>query len=200
MMRAFWILIVISGLLCACQHSPRKNYYVLTAPVTEVPSTPLVAEKLIGIGPIALADYLQRLHMVYETNDTRLAFAANDYWAEPLTEGIPRVLALNLVRADNARSFVSFPWRSDTQPRYSLRLQLQGLYREEGKVGMNMTWELFDNLNQRELIRRHFIHTIPAQAGAGGLADACSKLLAQLAGEMDQVLTQSVSERSVSEQ
>lgn len=142
----------------------------------------------IGIGPIEVAEYLNRLHIVYQAEDGSLMMAANDYWAEPLDKGIARTLALNLTQHDTSRSFVIFPWRSDSKPENSLRLQIHSLNRSGNEATINATWELIDNEKKISLLRRHFIRTTEASSGSRGLAQAYSKLFSELADEMDKVI------------
>src|SRR5690606_33786205 len=81
------VLLVVCSLLGACQSSPRKNFYLLTAEPVAAPSSTTI-DTLIGVGPIEVAEYLNRLHMVYEVKDGSLVVADNAHWAEPLNEGI----------------------------------------------------------------------------------------------------------------
>lgn len=187
-MRHFLLISVICIFVSACQQSPRKNYYVLSAPDVEQNEPAKNIDKIIGIGPIEVAEYLNRLHIAYQAEDGSLVMAENDYWAEPLSKGIPRVLALNLINRDTSRSFVNFPWRNDSRPKHSLRLQINGLNRAGNHATINATWELIDNTQKVSLQRRHFIRTTEAASGARGLAQAYSELISELASEMDKAL------------
>jgi len=192
-MRPF-IIITCLCLLAACQSSPRKNYFYLSA--TLVPESKSITDnqgnltQLIGIGPIELADYLNRLQMIENQTDNSLNMADNAYWAEPLDKSIPRVVALNLTSLNSNRSFVTFPWRSDSKPRYSLRLTVDSLTRNQGKASITATWELMDNDTKSHLLRRNFSRSITVATGPKALAQAYSNLLAELAKEMDTALAQ----------
>jgi len=183
-----FIIAALVILLCACQSSPRKNYYVLSAASPESSGQVVDISRIIGIGPIEMADYLHRSQIVYVADDMQLVLEENDYWAEPLDKGIVRVLVLNLMQKDSSRSFVTFPWRSDSKPRYSLRLQIHSLNRNDGQASINSTWTLVDNTQRTELLRRHFIQSTAASIGVKGLTQAYSQLFAQLAERMDEEL------------
>lgn len=187
-MRIFLLIAIICLFISACQQSPRKNYFLLSAPEVARNGTAENIDKVIGIGPIEIAEYLNRLHIAYQAEDGSLVMAENDYWAEPLSKGIPRVLGLNLTRRDPSRSFVNFPWRNDSQPDYSLRLQIHSLDRAGNQAAINATWELIDNTEKTNILRRHFIRTTTATSGAQGLSKAYSQLLSELAREMDEAL------------
>lgn len=193
-MRYFILMIFLCGLVSACQHSPRKNYYVLSTPAAAPNTSAEAISTLIGIGPIEVAEYLNRSHIVYQDQGGSLIMASNDYWAEPLHKGIPRVLALHLTQRDPSRSAVNFPWRMDSTPPYSLRLSVHSFHRINGQAHINATWELVDNTAKTNLLRRHFIRSTSVNSGAQSLAAAFSQLLAELAGEMDQALQQHTTE------
>ncbi len=184
-------LAVLCILLAACQSSPQKKYFYLnTVPTTQKPLAPSTGNitTVIGIGPIEIADHLNRLQIIYSQSNNLLTVADNDYWAEPLDKGIARVLALNLIQRNDNRSFTNFPWRNDSKPQYSLRLQINSMTRANNEASIIATWELMDNNTKVNLQRRNFIRTTPVESGAKNLAQAYSKLLAELATEMDEAL------------
>jgi len=196
------ILITFScTLLLACQHSPQKNFYYLTAQLHAEQSSPKTLEKstaptpssqvnqLIGIGPIDIADYLNRSQIIENQANNRLNMADNAFWAEPLDKSIARVTALNLTQVNSARSIVYFPWRSDSKPRYSIRVRINELSRTANQANLIATWELIDSDSKSNLQRKNFIRSTPVDSGATGLAQAFSKLLADLATDMDTELT-----------
>ena len=190
-MRVFLLISSLCLLLMACQHSPKKNYFYLS-PLSEKPASQPVtheASQLIGIGPVEIAEYLMRSQIIDNQTDNTLTLSDNAYWAEPLDKSIARVISLNLTQLNTARSFVNFPWRSDSKPHYSLRLHLDNLSRAGKNATINTTWELVDNDAQKSLVRKNFLHSLPADAGAKGLAQAYSQLLAELSKEMDETLS-----------
>lgn len=195
-MRYSLILIIACAMLSACQSSPRKNYYLLNATAAPQTENSTEIQTLVGVGPVEVAEYLNRLHMVYEAGDGSLVLASNDYWAEPLREGIPRVIGLNLVARDPTRGIVSFPWRRDSKPVHSVRLVVHSLHRVGDEAYMNATWELVNNVESTSLVRRHFIRRVQVAAGARSLAQAYSQLLAELSLDMDQALTRHAQQTS----
>lgn len=191
-MSRFIFISCLCLLLVACQHSPRKNYYYLTpaAEKATAQNADTTSLQLIGIGPVEIAEYLTRSQIIDNQADNTLTMSDNAYWAEPLDKSIARVISLNLTQLNNARSFVNFPWRSDSKPHYSLRLHIDNLSRTGKNANINATWELIDNDGKKTLARRNFLRSLPADSGAKGLASAYSQLLASLAKEMDEVLNQ----------
>ena len=173
--------------LAGCQQSPHKDYYLLSAPQVDAPA-PQGIQQLIGIGPIEIADYLKRNQMVFSKNNQALQQLPNAFWAEPLDKGIARVLALNLTRQDPARMLIHFPWRSDSRPPLSLRVQVHSLNLDDQGASIHATWELFDNHSHTSASRQHFIRRLECPRNPSAMAKAYGELLAQLAGEMDKAL------------
>lgn len=200
-MRRILLIAFSCSLFLSCQHSPQKNFYYLTAqlgqennqeqrssPTSEKPTTKTESSKinqLIGIGPIEIADYLNRSQIIDNQSNNSLNMADNAFWAEPLDKSIARVTALNLTQANRARNFVYFPWRSDSKPRYSIRVRVDELSRTGNQAKLNANWELIDNDTKTNLLRKNFTRSTSADSGAKALAQAYSKLLADLAAEID---------------
>lgn len=184
------IIFAILCLVAACQHSPQKRYYVLSPIESGSPATKSneTIDTIIGIGPIELADYLKRPNMVRMRDNNTLNLTTNDYWAEPLDKGIERILALNLTRYNPSRMIQSFPWRRDSTPVYSFRLQIHDLVLQEDEAIIDATWELIDNTRKESIVRQHFMRQIDAGSSAKAMAEAYSQLLGQLAEAMNNAL------------
>jgi uncharacterized protein len=196
-MRRILLIAFSCSLFLSCQHSPQKNFYYLTAQPNLAQSSVTTPEKstaqtesrkinqLIGIGPIEVADYLNRSQIIDNQSNNSLNMADNAFWAEPLDKSIARVTALNLTQANSTRNFVYFPWRSDSKPRYSIRVRVDELSRTANQAKLNANWELMDNDTKSNLLRKNFTRSTSVDSGAKALAQAYSKLLAELASEMN---------------
>jgi uncharacterized lipoprotein YmbA len=190
-MKRVIFFIGMCSLIVACQHSPKKNYYYLSAQAAEKSGEQRnndLALQLIGIGPVEVADYLNRSQIIDNQTDNTLNMSENAYWAEPLDKSISRVISLNLTQLNNSRSFVNFPWRNDSKPKYSLRVRVDNLARSGSNATINATWELVNTETKSSLVRRIFVRSIPVAAGAKALAQSYSQLLGDLSKEMDEAL------------
>ena len=184
-MKKIILIVSLCGLIFSCQHSPKKNYFYLTPQANAVSDKKTEITQLIGIGPVEIAEYLSRSQIIDNQTDNTLNMSENAYWAEPLDKNIMRVIALNLTHLNGSRSFVNFPWRSDSKPHYSIRIRVDNLSRTDSKALINATWELADNETKTNVLRRNFTKTTSANSGAKGLAQAYSELLAEFANEVD---------------
>jgi uncharacterized lipoprotein YmbA len=178
------------SLLLGCQSSPTKQYFVLTAIPSQIESGSTRLDRDIGIGPVEIAEYLNFTQVVYQREDGSLQRFTNSYWAEPLDQGISRVISLNLSQGDRSRNLILFPWRADNRPQYSIKIKIISLNRDGVNARMNANWELIDIPLNRHLERQHFAATTEAGSTAAELVNAYSYLLAQLAQEIDKSLQQ----------
>ena len=92
-------LSVLILLLEGCANSTPSRFYVLTslAPLENEKSIKAANQELaIGVGPIELPLYLDRLPILTRTSQNELQLSDLDLWAEPLEDNFSRVLAENL--------------------------------------------------------------------------------------------------------
>ena len=80
-------------LLAGCA-AGSKSFYVLTA---DGPA-PSGGGTSIGVGPVALAEYIDRPNLVIAESPNQLAVAEDHRWAGDLAASIARVTAANLGR------------------------------------------------------------------------------------------------------
>ncbi len=99
----------------------------------------------IGIGPVRVADYLDRLQIVTRVTPNEVRVAEFDQWAEPLKQNIPRVLAENLSALLCTKVVVLFPWNASVPIDYQVEVEVNRL---DGSLGGNSTleaqWMAFD--------------------------------------------------------
>jgi hypothetical protein len=149
--RTFGYLLVLGLLLAGCSSTPSNNYYVLTAregpgPTGKTPS--------LGIGPIRIPEYLNRNALVYQRDGNQLQIARFERWAEPLEEGITRVLGLNLTRLLNTQNIRQFPWNADRAPEFGIRVRLLALDANEKSAQLEAEWLLHRTDTAQPLSRR----------------------------------------------
>jgi hypothetical protein len=112
----------------ACQHSPRKEYFALSAAASDAGVTELtLVNQVIGVGPVGIPEYLQHNKISYWKTPQQLSMMENHYWAEPLERGITRVLALQLQAKYPHWRVIQFPWLNNQRPQYSLKIDIQRL-------------------------------------------------------------------------
>lgn len=187
-MRVFITLLLVSSLLMGCQQSPRKQYYLLSATPTANHTAKIT--RTLGLGPIEVADYLRNSQIIINSNTNHLQVTDNAYWGEPLQKGIARVLAVNLMNHQSNAIIETFPWRSDSTPKFSLRLNIYDLQLINGEAFINASWKLINNESKAVLTQQHFVRNKPTGDSPAQIAAIYSELLAELAAEMNKALAE----------
>lgn len=87
--------LLVAWLLTACSATPeRPNYYLLANHLPEASSPPATA--VLTLNRLVLADYLNQSSLAMLQGEHQLLFANQHIWAEPLQQGISRVLSHDL--------------------------------------------------------------------------------------------------------
>lgn len=125
--------------LTACGSSPRINYYLLTP--ANAPSATGQTPSL-GIGPVEIPEYLNRRAIVRSGEGNKLQVFNQEHWAEPLEEGIVRVVGLNLANLLNTQNIQYFPWDTRQAPAYGVRIKLLSLDAHDQEASLVAEWSV----------------------------------------------------------
>lgn len=173
-------LLSLLGALAACGSSPPSNHYVLTARVSEPPAQ---ESPSLGIGPITIPEYLNRNGLVYNRQGNQLRVSSTERWAEPLEDGLKRVLSMNLASLVNTQNVRFFPWNSRRNPEYGIKINLLMLDANDQEATLVAEWLVYRPSTSETVLRR--ISKV-SQAMPGGelspaqIAPAYSELLYKL--------------------
>ncbi len=171
---------ILLALLAACGSSPRSNYYLLTAGVSEAPRGDSPS---LGIGPIAIPEYLNRNGMVYSREGNQLRVSSTDRWAEPLESGIKRTLAVNLASQLDTQDIRYYPWSTENAPDYGVSVSLLQLDANHQRALIAAEWRVIQPATGNPIARRIVTLEQPLPGGpleVEQIAPAYSQLLAQL--------------------
>ncbi|QIB66670.1 PqiC family protein [Kineobactrum salinum] len=169
---------VLALLLVGCGSSPRNNYYVLSAE-TQAPSGN--QEPSLGIGPVEIPEYLNRNSLVYRDGSNQLLIASFERWAEPLADGIQRVLGLNLSAELGTQNIRPHPWPRDDNPGYAIALWILSLDVSGQQAELVAEWRVSRPGESSSLARRitRLSRKLPAADWQGDDAAAAYSLLLQ---------------------
>lgn len=92
--RPWLAALLLATLVAACAPVQPIRYFALTPISQEEPVGE--TDKVIGVAPVALPDYLNRNAIVTRTSPNELTVAESSNWIEPLDLQVRRVVARNL--------------------------------------------------------------------------------------------------------
>lgn len=190
------MLLVLGG--CVGGRSASPDYQLLTAK-TPATTTQALAGKTIGVGPVHVAQFLNRPQIVVHGGGSAMQLRDGQRWGEPLEQGVQRVLLQNLAAMTGAQTR-NFPWRQSAVPDYALRIDIIDLDQlSDGSTLLDVNWLLEDLKNGRAIKSgQQHITTAAGIAEQSQLAAAYSGLFAQLAQQVAAILIadQSVMEKA----
>ncbi|WP_457676786.1 PqiC family protein [Thiolapillus sp.] len=182
-------LLLLPLLLGACMTtSPPASFYVLSpmAPSREVH----LPDMLVGVGPVNLADYLDRNQLVSRSSEVGLKLDEFNRWAGGLDRNITQVLAENLSRLLNMDGVLAYPWSASIDLDYQFVLDISRFDSDPGnRVILDVQWQLFDQ-RQRKLVdvqRGHF-EVLASGNNQEALVQARSQALAELSESLAQAV------------
>lgn len=133
------LTVVCALLLAACGSSPQHQYYLLNSN-QQAPA--MGQSPSLGVGPITIPEYLNRSGMVYSENGNRLHVARYERWAEPLEDGIQRVLGLNLSAALGTQNIRPHPWQRNDIPEFAVQVWLLSLDAGNNSAELVAEWRV----------------------------------------------------------
>ena len=106
--------------LGACGSTPAAHFYALNPSAAQ--STTGAREVALLVGPISVAQYLDRPQLARRVSAQELVFDEFHRWAEPIDQGLSRTLALDLAALLGSTQVLQFPARG--QRPFEFRLEV----------------------------------------------------------------------------
>ena len=149
--------------LSGCASSPPTRLYVLpsmTGAETVSPAAP--RDLTIGVGPVTLSPYLDRLPIVTRASRARLVLGEFDQWAASLQDLVTRALAENLSLLIPTERVVLHPWSRTVELDYQVTVDvMQFDAGPSGEVVLAARWRLL-NAKEQALVMRQARFTAAA--------------------------------------
>jgi uncharacterized protein len=172
-------------LLVGCATSPPSRYYVLS-PLAEGKALSGDGCTSVGIGPINLPEYVNRMQVVTRATADELLGSQFELWAEPLSESVPRIIAENLSRLLCTKEIVLYPWASSKAPDYRVEMEIVRIDGAlGGTVSLEAWWRVSNGGDRKTLIARKASYQEPTTGGDyKALVQAQSRALAALSRDI----------------
>ncbi len=179
------ILLVVATILGGCGNTPPARLYALSSLATaDTPGHQAAGQsrQVVGIGPLALAKYLQHPAIISRSGPTTLTRSELDRWAGSLGDEISRVLVENLRHLLPAERFVVMPWLEAAVNDYRVQLTITRFEgTADGVVVLNAVWLLFAD-NETAMRSSGNVSLVEPLRGDGhaAIVEAMSEALAVL--------------------
>src|SRR5262245_35504191 len=127
---------------------------------------PASAPVSIGVGPVILPAYLERPQIVTRSTADQVEISTFNRWAEPLEDGIARVLGEEIGATVPTERIATYPWRGVTSRAIQYQVVVAVLRfdgRPNGDVVLDARWRILGRDGAEMAFRRSTI-TEPASA------------------------------------
>lgn len=188
MTAALAVALIVLGTGCTLRAAPPKTYVLSPAPA---PPTSAAAAPgadrgpVVGVGPVSVPAYLDRASVVVRESGDEVRFSPNHQWAEPLKDGVARVLAENLAVMVPTDAVAVFPWRAPWTVTYRVAVEI---LRFDGPLGgpvvLNARWRLLDGRGQEIVLRAVALSEPVAEATHAAFVASQSRMLAGVSREI----------------
>ncbi len=170
--------------------APMKFYHLSALPGSGSGPSNLVRSTVIGVGPVEVANYLNRQEIVTRRGPNELGISQFHMWAEPLESNFSQVLVENLSVLLSADPVALFPFPGPTPVDYRVEVKVLRL---EGKLGENASlvarWTLFNEEGKEVLPMRESSFSEPTQVpDYEALVAAQSRAVAALSREIAEAI------------
>ena len=169
-----------------------RNYVLSSLYSEERIPQPLADLNQIGIlvGPIRLAQYLDRSDIVIRNNQNQIELAEFASWAGPLPENFSRVLAENLSLWLNTKKVAIFPQSKLPFFNYNVTMNVN---RFDGRPGeqsqLRARWVILDKKRKEILFNSHTMLNQPTEnASIEALIASQSRLVADFSREIAEAI------------
>jgi uncharacterized lipoprotein YmbA len=177
------VLLATLGAGCSLRETPPRTYILSAA---GVPTTTGPHEgPVVGVGPVVLPAYLDRSSIVVHEADGEVRLSSSHQWAEPLKDGVTRVVAENLAVMIPTDAALVYPWRSPRVVTYRVTLEI---FRFDGTLGgpvvLNVRWRLLDKDGNELALRTVTLDERPVDSTYAALVASHGHLLAAVSRDI----------------
>lgn len=187
--RLITLLAMTALLVSACStRSPNSNFYLLENDLNNVERTGSVR---VGLGPVSVADYLQKPQIAIRTNTSQIIFSEFDRWASDLRGLIITSLQHDLSNELNSNNVFEYPWRKSDQIDYSVQLDIKRFDASFEESSAYLEAKMVLSSKSGQSMARSFALSESFTGGTYAAAvSAERRLLARLAQQMAQIIQQ----------
>ena len=195
---SLWVMLTAAVVLTGCTAASKPtNYYLMSpaAPIATPTATPARINLAVGVGPVKLADHLQRQNIVIRESSTRLHIAPDDRWAAPLDAHLLELLATNLRQRLDLAGVSTFPWSPAVHVDYQVTVHITRFIHDADHVYLDAHWRLF-RVKDRSLrgstppVEHLTSLDAPSERDYDRIVDTMSQLLGRLSDEIAKAIRQ----------
>lgn len=183
---------LVSLLIAGCGTSAPVRYYGLVPVETEA-RFPVTEKFAIAIGPVRIAEYLNRYQIVTRTEDVSMKLGDYDRWTEPLAKSFQRTLTDNLATLLGSDRVLNFPAHSALDNGYQLPAQVTRFDTDSaGAAVLEVQWMLrtIDGETIVPARRSRYTARVADSNDYGSIVEALSELVGTFSRDVASTLSE----------
>ena len=172
-------LLVVAASVAGCGTSAPVRYYGLV-PVESQTTFEAASDFAISVGPVYMAEYLNRYQIVTRGDGVHMDFGEYDRWTEPLHESFQRTLTDNLAALLGSDRVLDFPAATAMSTGFMLPAQVTRFDTDaDGKAVLEVQW-LLKNVDETVVVpgkRSRYTGRVADPDDYGSIVEALSQLI-----------------------
>ena len=173
-----------------------EHDYLLTAQPQREPVARVKPARIVRVLPVEVPAYLQTSDLVIRTGTNEVVFAKSHQWAEPLDEGIRRVLVQNLRGFRGIEEVLTDEPPPAHRKPYIISIHILTCEANDtngqGLVLFSAAWELSQGGAEETTVARGVFHAPPSPWRPGDYAGMVSQMSSAIA-DLSGILAQAIS-------
>ncbi len=142
----------LAAIFASCTPSPSAKFYVLGLEFADFQRERSSKCVVLGVGPVEIPSYLDRPEVVFRIGPNEVQPADFHRWAEPLPQGIARVIADSISRAMCVARVEYYPWRTYLTVDFQVSMRVRRFEGYPGReVELFLDWSLFGSDGKRPI-------------------------------------------------
>jgi uncharacterized lipoprotein YmbA len=180
---------------CVGSPAPRIEYYTLASPDPGI-APPSSASPSVFVGPISVPAAVDRTQMVLSTGPNAVQISDDHRWAEPLRDGIARVVAETLTRDLGSSRVLASRIASGTPVDYRVAIEVQRFDSSlDGGATVDALWTITTTRGGPARNGRTRAHEMVHSRSPAALAAAHGRALQRVAGDIAAAIREMRSEK-----
>ena len=181
-MNVMRLILAVAVMLVVGCGGQADEYYLLSA----AGPAPTGGGMGVGVGPVTVAEYLDRSNIVFQSGPQKLEIADSHHWAGDMKKSVASVMASNLGRELRTGNVRTYPWERDGELRYQVSIDIRQFHgTADGYALLEASWRVY-RLPGSELVatRSGTYREQQRRDGFEELAAAQSRALQRLARDI----------------
>ncbi len=183
-------ILVLAGCVSVPASRDPRFYGITIIKAQDVKPIELSSDFVIAVSRIKIPEFLNRPHIVTQDKEHKLAFAQFDRWAEPLDEGMTRIIKENIIQFLPRAQVVSYPVDFPVDAVFRVEMEVTRFELDlKGELFFTVQWAVVDiGYPDYTVVKRSEFRLPVENNNYAGAVDAVSAACASLSGQIAKVV------------